>query len=1019
MALNTGTLISAAIRPVDSLDPIASAYATEIKGGLHAATDSVDRDSIIFERREWGMMCYVRNLNKTYQLKYNYVSTDIMNNSNWVEFSGSGSGGGGTEWLDSVLSVLSSQPSSPSNGQRYLISSSPSGVVWSLYPDYVTEWNSTTSNWTMTQPKDGMSVRVDNEDEAIYKYEGNYPSGVWQKERVGQIRAIQPTTPNGLSYSVSTNPQFSGYVQDMMFLTKFSSTNIGATVSLNINSLGHKLVKKPSPSGLKNFLPGELETDVVYNLTYDGTYFQLNRPYTNDDIFSVKYYVESTDYIVVPQNYQYWVYSDLEIAGTLVNYGQVIICNGSLILSGGTFSNYGSLALINLDLGSTFSFNDSSTIDFTQVNTIYGLSASAEVKDGSLTASKLDTGSNGGATAGYFLSVDSYGDFIWSDSAVTPGDGLIKIGTDLAVNTGTGLTISSDQVILTDTGATAGSYGSSMSIPVLTIDSQGRITDAYTASVKTSDIFSVDNGLSIVSNNVVFGGTLSQNTTLDGDGYNLLFTNVDVLLFTSSTFDVEADGFISLDAGTGSIQLIANSDITMASLGGSIDLAANSGTVTTLNNEGLVYSGSYSSTFVTHSLVDKFYVDQSVSNLGSGTIMGVTAGNGLSGGGTANYISLDVNLGVDSGLTFSGDDIVVDINIAGNGLDFLNGVITVNTSEITNDLAGDGLVANGVALDVNVNSDSLEIISDIVRLKDIIAGDRTFQDSVTVNGNLTINGTTSYVYTENLLVEDNIITLNATWSGYPILNAGVEVNRGNETNASLIWNESTDLWSAGLSGSEISILLNSGTGLVKNGSTVSLDFNSITGTGLTQNGSIISIDTNGFATYLAGDGLSATGGTLSVNLDTNSGLYFIGDNIAINSGTTASGLTFSSGELSVVVDNSTIILNNLGQLESVAGSSIPVYQKSSSLLTNGNTSSTGITLTSTPNDYSRVQVFVNGQLQYLGNGVNNTDCYFSNDGGVTPLSISSLSIGDTLYWNGIISKFELDSTDVVSIIYES
>ena len=536
---------------------------------------------------------------------------------------------------------------------------------------------------------------------------------------------------------------------------------------------------------------------------------------------------------------------------------------------------------------------------------------------------------------------------------------------------------------------------------------------------KGVDIISVDNGLSIVSNNIVFGGTLSQNTTLEGDGYNLLFTNLDVLLFTSSTFDVEADGFISLDAGTGSIQLIANSDITMASLGGSIDLAANSGTVTTLNNEGLVYSGSYSSTFVTHSLVDKFYVDQSVSSLGSGTIMGVTAGNGLSGGGTANYISLDVNLGSNSGLTFSGDDIVVDINIAGNGLDFLNGVITVNTSEITNDLAGDGLVANGVALDVNVNSDSLEIISDIVRLKDIITGDRTFQDSVTVNGNLTINGTTSYVYTENLLVEDNIITLNATWSGSPILNAGVEVNRGNETNASLIWNESTDLWSAGLSGSEVSILLNSGSGLVKNGSTVSLDFNSIVGTGLTQNGSVISIDTNGFATYLAGDGLSATGGTLSVNLDTNSGLYFIGDNIAINSGTTASGLTFSSGELSVVVDNSTIRLNNLGQLESVAGSSIPVYQKSSSLLTNGNTSSTGITLTSTPNDYSRVQVFVNGQLQYLGNGVNNTDCYFSNDGGVTPLSISSLSIGDTLYWNGIISKFELDSTDVVSIIYES
>ena len=38
---------------------------------------------------------------------------------------------------------------------------------------------------------------------------------------------------------------------------------------------------------------------------------------------------------------------------------------------------------------------------------------------------------------------------------------------------------------------------------------------------------------------------------------------------------------------------------------------------------------------------------------GIGTILGVTAGNGLSGGGTAGYINLDVNLGVNSGLTFS------------------------------------------------------------------------------------------------------------------------------------------------------------------------------------------------------------------------------------------------------------------------------------------------------------------------------------------------------------------------------
>jgi hypothetical protein len=295
------------------------------------------------------------------------------------------------------------------------------------------------------------------------------------------------------------------------------------------------------------------------------------------------------------------------------------------------------------------------------------------------------------------------------------------------------------------------------------------------------------------------------------------------------------------------------------------------------------------------------YIGEKLSNLTSvGTILGVTAGSGLSGGGTSGYITLDVNLGTNSGLTFSGDDIILDTNIAGNGLDFSTGVLSVNTSEITSSLAGDGLSDNGGALDVNVNSDSLEIITDVIRLKDTITGDRTFQDSLTIGGNLTVNGTTSYIHTENLYVEDNIITLNATFSGTPFLNAGIEVNRGSETTASLIWNESIDLWSAGLSGSEVSILLNAGTGLSKNGSTVSLDFVSITGTGLTQNGSVISIDTNGFATSLAGDGLSSNGGTLSVNVG--NGLSLESDTV-IFGGTLSQNTTINGNEFDFILEN--------------------------------------------------------------------------------------------------------------------
>ena len=426
MPQNIGTLVSAAIRPNDSLDPIASAFASEIKGGLHTVQNITDRNAIIFERREWGMMCYVIDDNTTYQLEYGLQDTNIMNNNNWTEFSGSGGSGGG-EWIDSVLSVLYAQPGSPSNGDRYLVGLGAldltpiTGVVWSSYQSgQVVEWNSTLSVWQVTTPTDGMSVRVDNEDNSIYRYEGNFSSGNWAKEKLGQVRNLSATTPNGVSYSAITQPAIDGYFQDMIFLTQFSQQNSG-TASININGLGDTLIKRPSQSGLIDLNPFDIQPNIVYSLTYDGTYFQMNRPYTNDNLFSIKYYIEPTDYIVVPQYYQYWVYSDLEIAGELVNYGQVVIANGSMILSGGTFSNYGQLSFVTFNAGMTNSYNDSDTIQFTQSNTIFGLSVSAEVRDGSLTSSKLDTGLNGGATAGYLLSVDNDGLFSWTSPSISGG----------------------------------------------------------------------------------------------------------------------------------------------------------------------------------------------------------------------------------------------------------------------------------------------------------------------------------------------------------------------------------------------------------------------------------------------------------------------------------------------------------------------------------------------------------------------------------------------------------------------
>ena len=54
MSKNIGTLISAPIRPNDSLDLIASALAFEIQGGLHSVENLTQRNQIYTVRREWS-----------------------------------------------------------------------------------------------------------------------------------------------------------------------------------------------------------------------------------------------------------------------------------------------------------------------------------------------------------------------------------------------------------------------------------------------------------------------------------------------------------------------------------------------------------------------------------------------------------------------------------------------------------------------------------------------------------------------------------------------------------------------------------------------------------------------------------------------------------------------------------------------------------------------------------------------------------------------------------------------------
>ncbi len=72
--------------------------------------------------------------------------------------------------------------------------------------------------------------------------------------------------------------------------------------------------------------------------------------------------------------------------------------------------------------------------------------------------------------------------------------------------------------------------------------------------------------------------------------------------------------------------------------------------------------------------------------------------------------------------------------------------------------------------------------------------DVTFSNTI-VNGNLTVNGTTTTVNSNDVNIGDATLTLNADETGTPSQDAGITIERGTAANKSFHWDESEDEWS--------------------------------------------------------------------------------------------------------------------------------------------------------------------------------------------------------------------------------
>jgi len=163
---------------------------------------------------------------------------------------------------------------------------------------------------------------------------------------------------------------------------------------------------------------------------------------------------------------------------------------------------------------------------------------------------------------GQFLTVDGSGNLSFAavpSGSFTLSDGsttdTFTTGQTLTFTGGTGLTstVADNEVTfdLDDTAVTPGAYGSSTEIPTFTVDQQGRLTAAGTASISTTlDIAAdsgTDDGVALGSDTLTFTGGTNIDTSVSGDTITIS-THADVLTassthtLTNKTFDANGTG---------------------------------------------------------------------------------------------------------------------------------------------------------------------------------------------------------------------------------------------------------------------------------------------------------------------------------------------------------------------------------------------------------------------------------------------------------------------------------------------